>query len=413
MISDTSISRRNFVHGATGGALAMLAAAHTTFARELDRLPAVRKQYTLEDGLSYLNHGSIGTIPDIVQIAHNEYLRICERNPSLYLWGEQWEHEREAVRAKLATFLNCSANDLAITHNTTEGFNLLAQGLPLEKGDEVLFSSLNHAGASKCFEHMAAARGYQVRHFKIPMDRIASLTEAQVVQMHTNQIRSNTRLLVLPQIDNLVGLRHPASAIAKAARAKGAEFIAVDGAQAAGMIPVDLRAMDADFYCGSPHKWLQTPKGRGLFYIRSEMHDRLSPMWVTWGQSRWAGTARIFEDYGTRNLPELLAIGDALDFHRTTSWADRTAHLQRLRRLAKDHTHRIGADWLSPERWEMGASLYTIHLADVDCVALEKKLAARKIAVRFFPKPDGCDVRISPNLVNSEEDLDRLFTALA
>jgi len=104
--------------------------------------------YLLSPDVLYLNHASIGTIPRAVHEARVRYLTLCESNPHLYMWGEAWVAPKEAVRSKGAALLNCTPQEIAVTHNTTEGFNLLALGLDLGAGDEVLFSSLNHGGAS-------------------------------------------------------------------------------------------------------------------------------------------------------------------------------------------------------------------------------------------------------------------------
>jgi len=92
------------------------------------------------------------------------------------------------------------------------------------------------------------------------------------------------------------------------------EFVAVDGAQTAGMLPLDLAASGVDFYSTSGHKWIQAPKGTGLLYVRREVRENVAPMWMTWGQARWEGTVRVLEDYGTRNLAEILVLGDAIAF---------------------------------------------------------------------------------------------------
>ena len=80
--------------------------------------------------------------------AHIKYLEICESNPSMYVWGNIWKEVTENTRQLASSLIHCNVDDLAITHNTTEGFNILAHGLDLKPSDEVLFSSLNHAGAS-------------------------------------------------------------------------------------------------------------------------------------------------------------------------------------------------------------------------------------------------------------------------
>ena len=167
-------SRRSFLRTAgiaTAGApaLAALAADRRAFADDLHRmalpemtasgLGRTRSEYTLAEGLVYLNHASIGTIPKVVQAARRRYLETCESNPWLYMWGGAWTGPWREVRAKAAAYIGCGVESVAITHNTTEGFNVLAHGLPLGEGDEVLFSTLNHGGASNTFRHEAEARG--------------------------------------------------------------------------------------------------------------------------------------------------------------------------------------------------------------------------------------------------------------
>jgi len=120
---------------------------------------ALGARYMLSPELRYLNHASIGTVPRAVHEAHVAYLETCETHPSLYVWGQIWRDAMEEVRSVAAGLLRCKPDDLAITHNTTEGFNVLAHGVPLERGDEVLFSSLNHPGASVPWQGLAARRG--------------------------------------------------------------------------------------------------------------------------------------------------------------------------------------------------------------------------------------------------------------
>jgi isopenicillin-N epimerase len=221
----------------------------------------LKAQYLLDPRVSYLNHASIGTVPRSVHTAGIRYREICEENPWLYIWGGEWEEPREGVRRRAAELLGCVPDLVAITHNTTEGFNVLARGLPLSRGDEVLFSTLNHAGASVCWEHFGAERGYSVRVFDFPVEETPGLTAEDVVRLHQEEIGPNTRVLVLPHIDNIVGLRHPLRELADMAKDNGVEYVLVDGAQSAGMIPVKLSESGVDAYATSPHKWIQGPGG--------------------------------------------------------------------------------------------------------------------------------------------------------
>lgn len=408
-------SRRGFLKvsaaGLAAGLLAVRGEVDRAFA-ESQALPATADDYALDPAIAYLNHGSVGTVPRLVQTAHQAYLETCERNPAQYMWSEPWTGLREEVRGKLARFIGCAPAELAITHNTTEGFNVLAQGLSMGEGDEVLFSSLNHAGASLCFEHRAESQGFSVRRFEFPLDALAGLTADEVVDLHLREIRDETRMLVIPHVDNRIGLRTPVARLAAAARERGVEYVAVDGAQAVGMLPVDLAELQVDFYAASPHKWLQSPKGLGLLYVSASRLSELQPMWTTWGQGRWAGTARVFEDYGTRNLPALLALGDAVTFQGRSAWTDRERHLRTLWRHTRDRAeaHRQ-CSFASPTDWSLAASLYGIRYAG-DLEAAATVLARSGVVVRVFPAGDGSLIRVSPNLANQLSDIDRFFDTL-
>ena len=89
------------------------------------------EKYLLKKGSIYLNHASIGTVPKLIHEAHVKYLEICESNPSLYVWGKIWKDVTEETRRLASELIHCNIDDLAITHNTTEGFNILAHGIQL------------------------------------------------------------------------------------------------------------------------------------------------------------------------------------------------------------------------------------------------------------------------------------------
>ena len=375
---------------------------------------ALRDRYMLGPDVVYLNHASIGTIPRAVHEARVEYMSVCEANPWLYMWGGAWEEPRESVRAKAAALFGVDPNEVAITHNTTEGFNVLAQGLPLGSGDEVLFSSLNHDGASVCWDHFATRKGYAIRRFDFPVTEVPGLSAEDVVELHRRQIRPETRVLVFPHVDNIVGLRHPMAALTTMAKAEGVEFVAVDGAQTAGMIPLDLDASGVDAYAASPHKWIQSPKGLGLLYVRRDVREAVHPMWVTWGQRRWAGSGRMFEDYGTRNLPEVLAMGDALDFQGALGTDDKVARYREIRASLRA---RVDADpslsWRSSESWELGASLIGIGFETPQANAVSVGMyEERGIVIRPFQTQGLNALRISPNTITSEAEIESLFAAL-
>jgi selenocysteine lyase/cysteine desulfurase len=391
------------------------------FAHELQALPrpngtdgswaALRDRYTLSPQVTYFNHGSIGTIPRIVQEARAAYLETCETNPWLYMWGGAWEEPREAVRQQAADYIGCNPGEVAFTHNTTEGFNTLAGGLPLGPGDEVVFSSLNHPGASVCWYHYAEAKGFDVRRFDFPIAAVAEMTADDVLDAYDRNISSKTRVLVFPHIDNIVGLRYPVKELAALAKSKGVEIVAVDGAQSIGMIDVAMTDLGVDVYCASPHKWLQSPKGLGLMYVREEVQSAIRPIWVTWGQAGWRGTARIFEDYGTRNLPEVITLGDGIDFQvqlGTRAKEERYHTIwQAFRAAAADSEDVL---WRSPTSWDRSTSLYALEIRDrTSSAVFDFMYQEHGFVFRPFSTQGLNTVRISPNAFNTEAEIERFF----
>jgi isopenicillin-N epimerase len=419
------MKRRSFI-GASAGAMAAaaLAEARTLFGTRIDEVahawagdPHARPSdaYMLGPGVLYLNHGSIGTIPRVVHEARCAYLRLCESNPHLYMWGEPWQEPREEVRQGAAALAGCDPDEVALTHNTTEAFGLLAAGLDLAPGDEVLFSSLNHDGASAAWQQQAARRGYTVRRFDFPVADLPGLTPEDVVELHLREIGERTRVLVFPHVDNIVGLRHPLRALAHGAKARGVEYVAVDGAQALGMLPVSLADSGVDVYAASPHKWLQAPKGTGFLFVRSGVQEHIHPSWVTWRQEGWAGSARVFEDYGTRNLPEVLTLGDALRFHRAVDPSDREArHHANWVSMLESVDAAPSLSWHSSRHWELSASLAFVGTRNDDPFAVAARHFAEHGAVyRPFRTQGVSGARVSPNLQTPGAEITRVLELLA
>ena len=414
-------SRRDFLKTLSAGtslsALSLLSPVNQIFEKRLKStfsssgLPA-KKDYSIARELHYLNHGSIGTIPKIVQQAHQDYLSVCENNPWFYMWSGEWDEPVQNVRQKVADYINAEISEISFPHNTTEVYNILAQGLQLGKGDEVLFSNLNHAGASIPFQVHSKKYGYSVKVFDIPTENLTSITKQDVLDLYDKNITRKTRLIVIPHIDNTFGLRQPIKEIAALARVKGVEFISLDTAQTMGMIPIDVKALNIDVIGTSAHKWIQAPKGVSVAYFSKKIQDRLDPMWVTWGQERWKESARKYEDYGTRNLPEVLTLGHSLDFQKNIDESSKIDHLKSLwqhaQMLTKKNKNTV---WRSSDEWDLSGSLFVVEVKGEKPSQLAERLFKDHGFV-FRPFDQYSTIRLSPNLFNTIDELDVLFNLI-
>ena len=278
----------------------------------------------------------------------------------------------------------------------------------------MLFSSLNHPSSSEPFRYYGARRGYSVRRFDIPLDDITGLSVNDVVAMHEREIRPGTRVLVFPHIDNIVGLRHPTRELTAMARRRGVEFVAVDIAQSLGMMPVDVRTEDADFYAASPHKWVQAPKGVGLLVVRRRMQDKLDRLWVRRPLATLPKNAAVFEDYSTTGMPAVLALRDAISFQQRLGERQKETRLLEIAGWFRDRVDATSSlAWRSAKDPALSSALFAVGLKAGDAREVERSLASRHdIMVRPFAHPLNT-LRVSPNLINTPADADRFIRSLA
>jgi selenocysteine lyase/cysteine desulfurase len=393
----------------------MAAAAGTGFrAGNEASVRRLRSAYMLAPEVRYLNHASIGTVPRAVHEAHAAYLALCETRPSLYVWGAPWREATEETRRAAARLLGAEPEDLAITHNTTEGFNVLAHGLPLDPGDEVLFSSLNHPGASVPWTALAPRRGYTVRRFHVPVERVPEMTEEEVVELHLAALSERTRALVVPHVDNQVGLRHPLRLLAEAARARGVRWILVDGAQSAGMIPVGLAGAGVDAYAMSPHKWIQSPKGLGLLWVSPGLRPSLPRMWHRREDAGREPSARKYEDYSTRAWPGVVALGDAVDFQLALGEEEKERRRRAVRARIKERVEaEPGLAWASPASWELGSAIVAVRVRGRSAPEVGRLLLREHgVDTRAFGPPLDT-LRLSPDVSTPLEEIDAVLDRMA
>ncbi len=223
----------------------------------------------------------------------------------------------EGAREKVRRFLNAgSSNEIVFVRGATEGINLVAKSWGrqhLQPGDEVIVTHLEHHANIVPWQQLAAENGVKLK--VVPVDEDGQILLGEYGKLLT----SRTRLVSLTQVSNALGTVTPAQQMTQMAHSVGAKVL-VDGAQAVSHMPVDVRALDADWYVFSGHK-VFGPTGIGVLYGKEDLLNATEP-WqgggnmikdVTFEHTEYQPAPARFEA-GTGNIADAVGLGAALDY---------------------------------------------------------------------------------------------------
>jgi cysteine desulfurase / selenocysteine lyase len=224
-----------------------------------------------------------------------------------------FEEARDAVRA----FLNAAdRKEIIFTRGTTESINLVAQSYArstLQLGDEIVVSAMEHHSNIVPWQMVCRERGAVLR--VIPMNDAGELD----LDAYAKLLGPRTRLVALVHVSNALGTINPAAEMIRLAHARGVPVL-LDGAQAVPHLPVDVQALDCDFYAFSSHK-LYGPSGVGVLYGKAALLEAMPP-WqgggemisaVTFEKTFYKGLPAKFEA-GTPNITGVVGLGAAIAY---------------------------------------------------------------------------------------------------
>tara|TARA_B100000959_G_scaffold87905_3_gene93187 strand:- start:8308 stop:9546 length:1239 start_codon:yes stop_codon:yes gene_type:complete len=224
---------------------------------------------------------------------------------------------KEKARKGIAKQLNISSTEVAITRNTSEANNIVAQGIELEAGDEILLWDQNHPSNNVSWSVRAKRSDCIVKHFNIP---VKTNHIENVVDIILKNITNKTKVISFTHISNITGFKLPAKEICAAIKTKYNHIhIHIDGAQTWGIINADLNEMGCDSFSGSAHKWYMGPREVGLLVVRESSINKIWPGIVSigWGnkEDTSAEGAKKFEAFGQRDDAALAALSETVQFH--------------------------------------------------------------------------------------------------
>ena len=381
---------------------------------------SLRPQFLLDPDIVFLNHGSFGACPKPIFDEYQEWQRKLETRPVKFQTEEVFT-DLENSRRALGEYINCDKDDLVYFPNPTHAVSNLIPSLNLSERDEVLTTDQEYGACDRAGVYYAQKSGFKYIKSEIPLP-ITSVEE--FCQRFWSKATPQTKYVYLSHITSSTALILPIDKIVKEAKVRGIKTI-IDGAHVPGHIPLDIKAMDPDYYTGACHKWLCCPKGVSFLYVRKELQDRMQPLVFSWGwgeeydefkastqlhsESRFVN---IFQWQGTRDMSAFLTVPASIEFQNQYDW---DSVRSRCREMVLDTRNRITEltrlPQLCPDDWlgQMATILFPMD----DTVAFKERLYDdHQIEIPTMAHEGHTAFRISIQGYNSEADVDHLIRTL-
>ena len=367
---------------------------------------AVRHEWAIDWDFLTVNHGSFGATPKVVLAAQAEWRRRLEAQPSRFMRAVLPDALRDAA-ARLAQFLNVDGKDLAFVVNATQGCNAVLRSLRLKGGDEIVVLSHGYGAVRNTVRYVTGRAGARMVDVFVPFPRPhpdAIVANLQAV------LTPGTRLAVLDHITSGSALVMPLQRMVEACHAAGVPVL-VDGAHGPGQVTLDLRALNADWYAGNCHKWLNAPKGCAFLHARPDRQEDLHPVTISHGYDK--GFLAEFDWTGTWDPSAYLCTTDAIAFHeRLGGEAVRARNIALAAEGATLLAGRLGTETGAGN--ELSGSMGVVRLPLTGEITAERGQALRQrfldagTDVPIHVQADAAWLRISAAAYNELEDYTKL-----
>ncbi len=390
--------------------------------RRLDR----RKEFPIFTRKRYFNFGSSGPIPiSVVEKMHDYLLKQAKEGPSSPGFMSAYLSDYVRLKKTLAGFLNVSKSEIAITQNATEGINIVLRGLKWKKSDTIITTEFEHAGLKVPLQMLKKAYSIKVKIIKTHgRDTSSVLTDIK------RAIDNKTRLIALSHVDYVTGRRMPIREISNIAKRRGVMLL-VDGAQAVGAVPVDLKRLGCDFYVFPSHKWLLGPHGMGCLFVSKKRLETIKPVFTGWCSVNDIAPSAVVSAHKKTNKKrdKYSFVMDAGRFAVST-WDitgvkgflesmllfnkflanDIDKRAKEISTLKEKMARIPGVSLITPRESEDSAGLISFKINKIPSFEATKRLVSKGVVVRYVPELD-C-IRSSISAVNSSSDMDFMLRGL-
>jgi L-cysteine/cystine lyase len=357
---------------------------------------------------AYFNYGGQGVLSkQAVSGIFCSYDYVQTNGPFSLKMFDWMSEELNRTKEVLAKELHASTKTIALTTSVTEGCNIVMWGIDWKPGDHLLTTDSEHPSIVVIAEQLAKRRGVQVA--LVPVSEPA----VDPVKAIADNLTSKTKLVVLSHVLWNTGRILPIKEIAALCRERGVPLL-VDGAQSAGIMPVDVQALDIDFFAMTGHKWYCGPEGVSALYVRESMIPQVEATFVGWRGMNFEEGGLVSDaakfEIATAPFPLLAGLREAIALHNEWApMAERYAQVRSNVTYLREQLAKIPGAKLAYDGELAGLVAFSIEGKRPKDIV--RKAEAERVMLRTIPYPDA--VRASIHYLTNRRELDRLAEVLA
>jgi selenocysteine lyase/cysteine desulfurase len=398
----TSLDRRSFLK-TTAASLAIMPACRTLATTEEDPL-SIRADFPVTKTHTYLNTASVGPLSKVARDAGVAYL---DQNMTAPFTGGR-DDERELARERFADLFGAKKEEVAILYATSDGENLVANGLDLQAGENIVIDELHFTTAFVLYRQLEKEKGIELRIVPERAGRAG-------IEDFDSLIDGKTRLVSVAWVSNRNGYRQDLRALADLTHSNGALLYA-DAVQAIGHFPVDLRTEGVDFLTANSYKWLFSSFGAAPFFVREEHLEHLRPDRYGHGSPaeslpdyhfRLRDTARKYE-YASSAYGTIYQLSASLGYLKKVGLDRIEKHTGPLARELRKGVAELGFETWTPKENQSPIVSFA-HGRDTTEMA---KLFEQEGIVVTFREKEGSVIRVAVALFNNRGDIQSLLKVL-
>ena len=395
-----------------------LAALHSAGTRPQDAWVArARAEIPAATGSAYFQTGGIGPSPNAVMTTVAERLDFQNRGPADPRYATDMARIEPDLRAQLGRVFGAGADEVALTHSTSEGISIVAWSLNWQPGDEVIISNVEHPANVIPWYVLRDRFGTVIREIDLSAG-------TSLIDEINAQLSSRTRMVSISHVSRNNGRTIPtdeSAELGRLLRSRGVRYH-LDGAQGPGCVPTDFRALGCDCYSTCGHKWLLGPKGTGALFVRREVLDDVRLSWAgshSHATMDYEGNYTLLPsaaryEFGTR------ALADFAGFASAVEWMERIGLERICDRIQSLVGHAIdgvdatdGLSASSPRTRPDRSGVFVLQLpADCDATDLYNDLRDNA-GILASPVKQPRDFRLSIHFFNTRDEIDAAVAAIS